>query len=571
MAATRHTSRYRDTVLSRGKIEALIAEGRKVVIVDGAVLKVDAWLPYHPGGDKAILHMVGRDATNEVKAFHSQETQALMQKYCIGKLEGQWSDFVPPIQGGTFRTDEQQQQQQQGSSATSTEEQSAEDSSASSQEPSPVFDPAQHRSSTLRRRRGSSAAASESSATSLDTLAIGEPAVQEKAAYPADERTQQEIDHDLEIYPSLDQETQTSIIRKYKELDDRLRAEGLYNCNYTGYAREIARYTLLGSLAYYFLQKECYMLSAAFLGMLWHQLVFTVHDAGHMGITHNFHVDSVIGMFVSNFLGGLSCCWWKRNHNVHHIVTNSAEHDPDIQHMPFFAISHKFFANLKSTYYDRIMAYDAAAQFVLKYQHYLYYPILSFGRFNLYVLSWQYIFLGQGPRKGPAWWHRYFEMLGQAFFWFWFGHLTVYKSIDTNTHRFLFVLISHAITMPVHVQITLSHFAMSTADLGVAESFPQRMLRTTMDVDCPEWLDFFHGGLQFQAVHHLFPRMPRHNLRQAQKLVMQYCDEVKIPYTIYDFTQGNGKVIGRLGEIAQQARIMSECQKAAFKDVVEGH
>jgi delta8-fatty-acid desaturase len=46
----------------------LIAQGRHLVIVDRHVLKVDGWLKYHPGGDKAILHMVGRDATDEVNA-----------------------------------------------------------------------------------------------------------------------------------------------------------------------------------------------------------------------------------------------------------------------------------------------------------------------------------------------------------------------------------------------------------------------------------------------------------------------------------------------------------------------
>ena len=56
-------------VLSRREIEAQIANGRSIVIVDNKVLKVDAWLPYHPGGDKAILHMVGRDATDEVTRY----------------------------------------------------------------------------------------------------------------------------------------------------------------------------------------------------------------------------------------------------------------------------------------------------------------------------------------------------------------------------------------------------------------------------------------------------------------------------------------------------------------------
>jgi len=246
---------------------------------------------------------------------------------------------------------------------------------------------------------------------------------------------------------------------------------------------------------------------------------------------------------------------------VHHVVTNSPEHDPDIQHVPFFAISERFFESLRSTYYGHIMTYDVFAKFFIKYQSYLYYPVLTFGRFNLYVLSWQYLILGQGPRKGPAAWHRWFEIVGQIFFWYWFGYLVLSKSIPTAWDRFAFVMISHMVTMPLHVQITLSHFAMSTADLGVNESFAQKMLRTTMDVDCPQWLDFFHGGLQFQAVHHLFPRMPRHNLRRAQKLVQQFCEDTEIPYALYGFVDGNKQVIGRLGQVGQQARILAECQK----------
>lgn len=59
----------KDELLSRGTIEGLIAQGKKIIVVDKKVLKVDAWLPYHPGGDKTILHMVGKDATDEVNAY----------------------------------------------------------------------------------------------------------------------------------------------------------------------------------------------------------------------------------------------------------------------------------------------------------------------------------------------------------------------------------------------------------------------------------------------------------------------------------------------------------------------
>lgn len=55
--------------MTRTDIENLIAQGRNIVILDQHVHKVDAWMKYHPGGDKAIRHMVGRDATDEVNAF----------------------------------------------------------------------------------------------------------------------------------------------------------------------------------------------------------------------------------------------------------------------------------------------------------------------------------------------------------------------------------------------------------------------------------------------------------------------------------------------------------------------
>jgi len=72
MSSTKSSSRSSDKalkVISRHEIEAQIADGRHIIIVNGMVLKVDPWLPYHPGGDKAIKHMVGRDATDEVNAY----------------------------------------------------------------------------------------------------------------------------------------------------------------------------------------------------------------------------------------------------------------------------------------------------------------------------------------------------------------------------------------------------------------------------------------------------------------------------------------------------------------------
>lgn len=488
-----------------------------------------------------------------------------MNKYRIGKIEHRWRNMLPPIQGGTFRKLGDVDCGADDDAVECPTKDSPDSSHASSRSPSPVFDAPEHGGQALRSRRGGAASPPLRSSSSTSVTSAEDVEEPRDGMSLLDRRTMHEIKQDMDIYPALDATTQDTIVEKYRQLNEKIKAKGLYECNYLAYAIECSRYTLFFSLFLLFLNWKWWAASGFWLGCFWHQLVFTAHDAGHMGITHHFHVDTVIGIIIADFMGGLSIGWWKRNHNVHHIVTNSPEHDPDIEHMPFFAISHRFLQSLRSTYYERVMAYDAFAKVMLRFQYYTYYIILLFGRFNLYRLSWEYLLGGQAPRKGPAWWHRWFELAGQVFFWVWFGYGVVYKSIDDNWARFVFVMVSHMVTMPLHVQITLSHFAMSTAELGPDESFPQKMLRTTMDVDCPQWLDFFHGGLQFQAIHHLYPRIPRHNLRATQRLVQEFCEDVGIPYALYGFVGGNKKVIGRLADVSRQAAIFAKCQQVLAK------
>ncbi|KAF7550015.1 hypothetical protein G7Z17_g5993 [Cylindrodendrum hubeiense] len=518
-------------LMTRDEIEALIAEGRHIFIFHQQVIKADGWLKYHPGGDN----------------YHSPETRQQMSRYRIGIIEGRWINFVPPFQGGVFRT----------RAVIEAESRETENTTDDSNSTSSISDK-DNLQDIRNRANPDSTANTRASVTPSETPMDG-------MSY-LDTLTREYTTLDLERYPAPDPVTQAKVAEKYRALHKRIQDKGLYDCNYWAYAIESSRITTFALLSCICLYFHRYYLAAFWLGVVWHQLGFVVHDACHIAITHSYQVDSVISILVADFIGGLSAGWWKWSHNVHHIVTNAPEHDPDIEHMPIFAISHRLLANLRSTYYDRVMQYDAVAKILLRIQAWTYYPILGLARFNLFYLSWDYIFGGQGPTKGPAAWHRWLEITGQAFFWTWFGYGLLYKILPDNQTRFIFMLISNVTASPLHLQIVLSHFAMSTMDLGPDESFAQRQLRTTMDIDCPEWLDFFHGGLQFQVIHHLFPRVPRHNLRTTQKLVQEFCNEVGIPYALYGFAGGNKKVIGRLAEVSRQAAILAKCQRAMVEN-----
>jgi sphingolipid 8-(E)-desaturase len=114
----------------------------------------------------------------------------------------------------------------------------------------------------------------------------------------------------------------------------------------------------------------------------------------------------------------------------------------------------------------------------------------------------------------------------------------------------------------------LSHFSRSTADLGPTESFPHRQLRTTTDVICHPSVAFLHGGLHLQVTHHLFPRLPRHNLARASQLVKQFAAEQGLEYAEFGFVDGNAEVRGVLRGVAEQVKIMHMVASEEVKEAV---
>mmetsp|Transcript_25898 Transcript_25898/g.59851 ORF Transcript_25898/g.59851 Transcript_25898/m.59851 type:complete len:166 (+) Transcript_25898:97-594(+) len=107
----------------------------------------------------------------------------------------------------------------------------------------------------------------------------------------------------------------------------------------------------------------------------------------------------------------------------------------------------------------------------------------------------------------------------------------------------------------LHVQITLSHFASDTHQ-GVAYDENERswwhmQLAGTCDVDCSPAMDWFHGGLQYQSIHHLFPRLPRYRLRAVSKEVAEVAHKASITYHHKSFAALNREVIATLRKTAE--------------------
>lgn len=418
-------------ILTRNEVARRIAIGETLVLHNRRVYKLDAWLARHPGGELAILHFVGRDATDEIEAYHCDATLRKMKGFIIGSLdERDWEGddgegykpLVPPIQLGyrSGKLDHPDAQWKQWEKSVQR---------AKAALPDVGID--------------------ENVEARLSTRPQGFPLPLSMLEPPA---------HIVGIEPKREQ----AISKAYRRLHDEVKAAGMYELRPIGYAQEVSRYLALAAVAFALWSHSHYLLSSFFLGLFWHQLTFTAHDAGHSGITHNHSIDRSIGTLIADVLGGLSIGWWCDNHDIHHLVTNHPEHDPDIQHMPFLAVNPSFLVKtspsghdqqssfgLWSSYYRRVLTFDAPARLFLKYQHKIYYVLMSFGRFNLYAQS--YTFLSKAKRD--KWW--LLEIAGVVFFWYWFAYIYL-GSMESWKSTIGALLISHIVTSPLHIQVSLT-------------------------------------------------------------------------------------------------------------------
>jgi len=293
------------------------------------------------------------------------------------------------------------------------------------------------------------------------------------------------------------------------------------------------------------------MLGAAIMGIFWQQLAGLGHDLGHSGVTHDFKLDHKIGSFLSCLMG-LSVCWWKSDHNTHHVVCNAVEHDPNIQHMPMLAVTSKIFEKpFWDTYHKKIVGMDFIARFLVSNQHIYFYPLMMVGRWNLYVQGLVYLITLHDKAL-----YRKTELAGICAYFIWmFG---VVLSMPTWALSFGWLMVSHAAAGILHVQIVLSHWSMETYKGSPYTSKETEwylmQLRTTMNVATPEWLDWMHIGLQFQIEHHLYPRLPRHNLRKAREMVKEICRKHDIYYHEPGFLEGNVEMWKQLRDTALEAR-----------------
>jgi fatty acid desaturase len=241
------------------------------------------------------------------------------------------------------------------------------------------------------------------------------------------------------------------------------------------------------------------------------QLGFLGHDAGHRQVFDSRRANDTIGMTLANLAVGLSYGWWIDKHSRHHAHPNDEDKDPDI------GVGAFVFTTAQAN------ASRGIARWRYRYQAYAFFPLLLLEAINLRVASVRYL-AGRVER------HRAREavLLGAHVI----GYLTLVFLVLSPVNAVVFIAVHQGLFgLYMGCSFAPNHKGMPTLSNADENDFLRRQVLTSRNVQGSWFVDFALGGLNYQIEHHLFPSMPRPNLRHAQKLVRAFCAEHGVPYT----------------------------------------
>jgi fatty acid desaturase len=249
---------------------------------------------------------------------------------------------------------------------------------------------------------------------------------------------------------------------------------------------------------------------AAFLAVMFTQAGFLGHDAGHRQISSSRRASYILGILYGNLGIGLSYGWWTDKHNRHHAHPNTEGADPDI--------SMKVLAFTAS----QARASRGLPRLAFRYQAYLFFPLLLGEAVSLHAASIRAL-VSRDSRGRLA--EAALLAIHLA------GYLTVVFLVLPPVKAVVFILVQQGLFgLYLGASFAPNHKGMPILGPADRSDFLKRQVLTSRNVRGGWFTDLALGGLNYQIEHHLFPSMPRHNLRRSQALIKEFCQQRGLPY-----------------------------------------
>ncbi|MEJ7831768.1 MAG: acyl-CoA desaturase [Nocardioides sp.] len=329
----------------------------------------------------------------------------------------------------------------------------------------------------------------------------------------------------------------------YTDLAAQIRETGLLGRRYAYYWTRIvvAVAAFCALWAGFFLLGDSWwqLLLAGALGVLSTQFGFLGHDAAHRQVFRSGSWNDWMSRVMAGF-AGLSHSWWKGKHNKHHAAPNQEGRDPDIA------------PGAVAFTPDAVDQRTGFTWWLAQHQGWFFFPLLTLEGLNLHVSSVDPLW-----RRGVTR-HQRIEAGVVAL------RLAAYVVV------LLLVLPPGLASAFVGVQAAVfglclggafapNHKGMPIVSPTTTLDFLRRQVLMSRNVRGGLVVDFVLGGLNYQIEHHLFPSMPRPNLRHARPIVRAYCEEHQVSYAEVGLLESYAIVVDYLNHVGLRARGPFEC------------
>ncbi len=338
--------------------------------------------------------------------------------------------------------------------------------------------------------------------------------------------------------------TATTYTESFLDLSAKVHAAGLMRRRRTFYVPRILFWTLssvAALVAVPLLGAGWHqLLLAAFLGLAMSQLGFLSHEAAHQEIFHGRRWNEWTSRVIAGLFIGLSYGWWINKHHRHHANPNKERSDPDVA------------LNVLSLTPEKTDNRTGLAAKLARYQGYYFLPLLPFEGFSLHFSSVKNVLTTKRMK------HRWVELF-----------LMSVKLLAIPALLFLvlpfwwalsFLLVQTLVFgLLLGGAFAASHIGMPTVPHDVKLDFLRRQVLMSRNIRGGRLVHFLMGGLQYQVEHHLFPRTPRPNLPELQKMVREHCAALGIRYSETSLGEAYRIIIGYLNQVGLKNRDPYTC------------
>jgi fatty acid desaturase len=324
----------------------------------------------------------------------------------------------------------------------------------------------------------------------------------------------------------------------YAELSRQVKQAGLLKRHRWSYTWRIAVAVALlaaGWAAFVLVGNSWWQLAVAvFLAVMFTQIGFLGHDAGHRQISGSRRASRILGVLLGNLGVGLSYGWWVGKHNRHHAHPNTEGADPDIS-MKVLAFTE-----------TQARASRGLSRALFRCQAYLFFPLLLGEAFSIHVASIRSLTSrDSGGRPAEA------ALLGVHVL----GYLAVVFLVLSPVKAVVFILVQQGL-FGVYLGAAFAPNHKGMPILGAADrsDFLRRQVLTSRNVRGGWLTDLALGGLNYQIEHHLFPSMPRPALRRSQPLIREYCRQRGLPYCEASLVGSYAQALRHLSAVGRSGR-----------------